>query len=60
MNDSIEPVGSDLPDFIAAGVQTSALDDGTALQQDPAVGGSYVRNTNTGALIKHDPAPEQE
>jgi len=60
MNDSIEPDGSDLPDSIATDVQTSALDDGPVWQQDPAVGGSYVRNTNTGALVKRGPAPEQE
>lgn len=60
MNHSIKSASAALPDPVADDVQTSALVGAVVQQQDPAVGGSYVRNTNTGALVKLDPAPEQE
>lgn len=49
--------GAGVPDLVKAGeVQTSALS--SVEQQNPAVGGSYVRNVDTGELAKIEPAPE--
>ena len=60
MKDS-KTAGASVPDLIKSEVQTSALS--SAPQQNPAVGGSYVRNVDTGELAKIEPvreAKEQE
>lgn len=57
MNDSFEVVDAEVPEPAGTGaLQTSALK--VARQQDPAVGGSYIRKVETGEVIKHEPVRE--
>lgn len=42
-----------------AKVQTSAQTASDVVHEEPAVGGSYIRNPETGALDKQVPADEQ-
>lgn len=52
----LKTAGASTPDLVKADeVQTSAL---PVPQQDPAVGGSYVRNVGTGELTKLKPVRE--
>ena len=49
--------GASVPDLVKSEeVQTSALP--SVQQQNPAVGGSYVRNVDTGELAKIEPVTE--
>jgi|GEM_PF-3744422 len=53
----LKTAGASTPDLVKADeVQTSAL--APLPQQDPAVGGSYVRNVGTGELVKIEPVRE--
>lgn len=42
-----------------AKVQTSARNASDVVHEEPAVGGSYIRNPETGTLSKQEPADEQ-
>ena len=57
MNDLIDSGAEASFDALANEVQTSAQDV-AAVQQEPAVGGSYIRDPETGKLAKV-PAAEQ-
>ncbi|MFC5551759.1 hypothetical protein [Massilia aerilata] len=57
MNDLIDT--GDSPETTVGGqVQTSAQPV-AEVQQNPSTGGSYTRIPETGALVKHEPVPEQ-
>lgn len=43
-----------------AKVQTSAQAAAEVVHQEPALGGSYIRNIETGDLVKQEPADEQQ
>lgn len=58
MNDLIDSDAEASFDAPASEVQTSAQDV-AAVQQEPAVGGSYIRDPETGTLAKQVPAAEQ-
>ncbi|MDY0965425.1 hypothetical protein [Massilia sp. CFBP9026] len=53
----VNTAGASAPDLLKPDeVQTSAL--APVPQQDPAVGGSYVRNVGTGEITKLEPVRE--
>ena len=53
----VNTAGASAPDLVKPDeVQTSAL--APVPQQDPAVGGSYVRNVGTGEIRKLEPVRE--
>lgn len=54
---NMKAAGASVPDLVKTDeVQTSAP--ASISQQNPAVGGSYVRNVGTGELTKLHPVPE--
>lgn len=60
MNDQIEGAKEALQATGKSRVQTSALTAPEVVHQEPAEGGSYIRNIETGDLVKQEPADEQQ
>lgn len=59
MNDQIDGADEALQTTGEGAVRTSAQAVPEVVHQEPAVGGSYIRNPETGELTKQEPAAEE-
>jgi len=59
MNDQIDGADEALQTTGQGQVQTSAQAAAEVVHKEPALGGSYTRNPETGDLVKQEPAEEQ-
>jgi hypothetical protein len=59
MNDEIDGADEALQTTGKGQLQTSARASPEVVHQEPALGGSYIRNPDTGDLVKQEPDEEQ-